>query len=902
MTDNELEKRFGKEPKGYIPGIGRGATGFTTRSDIGNSKLITEDEMTTNSLVKKEDDKGDYSDSVYDNWSGFTNNGLFPTINYDEEDKEADKIWREIDEKMESRTKRKREEKEKEMLKKYRKEKPKISTQFADLKKDLKTISMEEWSQIPDIQDYTITHQSYEVFTPVPDSLLKRAKQENEKYSTIEINEGNETNIRAVSEAKEILLINQLQKEEKNINGVVSVNPEGYLTSMNKTGGLEESEIGDFKKARSLLNAVTNTNKKNGAAWIANSRIEEYAGKMSAARNIMVKACKYCPEQEDVWLEAARLNEPEISKKILTEAVTYISNSVKIWITAANLETQINLKKKVLRKALQNIPDSELLWNEAIDLEDDIDEAKILLSKAVECVPQSVNLWLTLSKLETGEKAKGVLNKAIKNLPTEIKIWIAAAELEEKKPENTEKVLKLAKQILEKYQIEIDRNQWITFAEKEEDDKYFETCKSILKLNIGNGIEKEEKEITWMEDANKCIKNNHIFSAKVIFEIATKEFPKNENLWLRFSEIENDENKLNVLKKSIMECENNEKLWIVYLNEFIKFKSKMEKEDKEKIKSEIRELYTEGLQFLKNNEEFWLTLIKYEYEEKDFERVSDLFEESLKVCESPNILIKYAKFQNIQSNDKKELEILEYGIQKFNNPEICNLRAEFEINKNKNIENSRIIYMKSIKANPNNLKLWMSAIKLEVTLKNYSRARSMLEKAREKIPKNEDLWLESINLEKLESLDNNSINFLLSKALQECKSSGKIWAESIQLEERVKRKSKILLAIENCNKNPYLLCSIARVIFWNEKKLSEARKWFERSISSDPKFGDSWIYYYLFEIENGTEEQQNLLIKRCLESNPSYGDIWLKISDSKLYLFDSMPPDMVLSNSIQLKI
>jgi len=119
--------------------------------------------------------------------------------------------------KMDSRTKKKREEKEKELLIKYRKEKPKISANFADLKKDLNKISMEEWSSIPDIADYTIKRQKYEYYTPVPDTLLDRAKKENESVTTLDDKEGTETvtNIRAVSEAKEQLLKNTLKKRRR---------------------------------------------------------------------------------------------------------------------------------------------------------------------------------------------------------------------------------------------------------------------------------------------------------------------------------------------------------------------------------------------------------------------------------------------------------------------------------------------------------------------------------------------------------------------------------------------------------------------------------------------------------------------------------------------------------------
>ena len=33
---SQRKSAFGAAPKGYVPGMGRGAAGFTTRSDIGN--------------------------------------------------------------------------------------------------------------------------------------------------------------------------------------------------------------------------------------------------------------------------------------------------------------------------------------------------------------------------------------------------------------------------------------------------------------------------------------------------------------------------------------------------------------------------------------------------------------------------------------------------------------------------------------------------------------------------------------------------------------------------------------------------------------------------------------------------------------------------------------------------
>lgn len=77
-----------------------------------------------------------------------------------------------------------------------------------------------------------------------------------------------------------------------------------------------------------------------------------------------------CPTSQDVWLEAARLHKPEMAKRILAKAIRHIPKSVKVWIKAANMETEVARKKRVLRKALEHIPNSVRLWKSAIQLEE----------------------------------------------------------------------------------------------------------------------------------------------------------------------------------------------------------------------------------------------------------------------------------------------------------------------------------------------------------------------------------------------------------------------------------------------------------------------------------------------------------------------------------------------------
>ena len=61
------------------------------------------------------EDRGDYSDAKYDEWSGF-NEKLFNTGEYDDEDKEADSVYSLIDMHMDARRKSRRDKNNEEKL------------------------------------------------------------------------------------------------------------------------------------------------------------------------------------------------------------------------------------------------------------------------------------------------------------------------------------------------------------------------------------------------------------------------------------------------------------------------------------------------------------------------------------------------------------------------------------------------------------------------------------------------------------------------------------------------------------------------------------------------------------------------------------------------------------------
>ena len=66
-------------PPGYVPGLGRGATGFTTRSDIGPARDASDisDERHKNfnkgkSGERQEEEEEDLNESNFDEFTGYT--------------------------------------------------------------------------------------------------------------------------------------------------------------------------------------------------------------------------------------------------------------------------------------------------------------------------------------------------------------------------------------------------------------------------------------------------------------------------------------------------------------------------------------------------------------------------------------------------------------------------------------------------------------------------------------------------------------------------------------------------------------------------------------------------------------------------------------------------------------
>lgn len=93
-------------------------------------------------------------------------------------------------------------------------------------------------------------------------------------------------------------------------------------------------------------------------------------------------------------------------------------------------------------------------------------------------------------------------------------------------------------------------------------------------------------------------------------------------------------------------------------------------------------------------------------------------------------------------------------------------------------------------------------------------------------------------------------------------------------------------ALKKCDNDPHVIMSVAR-IFEKDRKIDKARKWFERAVALNPRLGDAWAYYYVFEIRQEVSNKESSseaaamserVLQRCEQSEPNRGELWCAIT------------------------
>ncbi|KDQ20970.1 hypothetical protein BOTBODRAFT_100573 [Botryobasidium botryosum FD-172 SS1] len=902
-TKNKLAFLSQQAPASYVAGLGRGASGFTTRSDIGPAREGPSAEVIAEAQAKRgeevEPDPEAYQDP--DNETG-----LFAGTVYEADDEEADKIYDEVDKKMDMRRRARRcvhEAIEAEALATFRAERPKLQTQFADLKRGLGSVTDAEWENLPEVGNLTRKKRKRDPREgrtyAVPDSILTGDRDRGDMENSLDAKQqqlggfetpadsGGVTDLVEMGQARDSLLSLKLDQVSipHSVSGSSStVDPKGYLTDLNSVVHKTEAEIGDIKRARMLFDSLVKSNPKHSPGWIAAACVEEHAGRMVAARKIIKMGCEQCPKSEDVWLEAARLHNNDDAKVILANAVQHVSQSVKIWLTASELEHDIKAKKRVMRKALEHIPNSVTLWKKTISLETSPADALILLSRAVEVLPHSIELWLALARLETPDRAKKVLNKARKAVPTSHEIWIAAGRLVEqgamaedkieearaKELELVDKTIEAGVRELKRHQVVLTRDQWIAEAEKCENEGSLRTCEAIVKATIGMEVEEEDRESTWVGDVEAALGKGRIGTARAVLAYALRVFPDKKSLWRRAADLEKDHGTRDtletILAQAVRYCPQAEVLWLMFAKE------KWLSGDVPGARSVLEQAFVANPE----SEQIWLAAVKLEAENGELGVAKELLGRARTVADTERIWMKSAVFERQQGQLENALLTVNTALTKY--PTFAKLHMiKGQIHTDMgDIPSARTAYAAGLKSCPKNTTLWILASRLEEKDGRAIKARALLEKARLVNPKQEDLWAEAVGVEE-RSGGAAQAKALLARGLQDCPSSGLLWSLAIWMEPRPARKARSVDALKKSSDNPQVICTVAR-LFWAEGKIEKARDWFRRATATDKDRGDSWGWWYRFEMEHGTKEHQEDVATKCTAAEPHHSPVWQSVA------------------------
>ena len=945
-------------PENYVAGLGRGATGFTTRSDLGPAREGPSEEQIKEALAKRAAALGNAPPTAYGVKKGKdgegeddgryedaeNEEGLFATGNYDREDDEADRIYQTVDDRMERRRKGRRyvsqfpisrshasrssklscpsmhtnvhenfaatltstcrhdrcnrEAREREAREEHERNNPKIQQQFADLKRGLVNVSEEEWANIPEPGDKTgknkrnkQTAKAAQRFYAVPDSVIAGARDTSQMQTEIaddgmatETNgnvdqaDGTMTNFAAVGAARDKVLGLRLDQAAGTSSGTDSVSgtstnidPKGYLTSLASTElKAGEIQVGDIKRARVLLESVIKTNPRHGPGWIAAARLEEYAGKIVAARKVIARGCEMCPKNEDVWLENMRLEDNHNAKVIAARAIENNNRSVRLWIEAMKLEKDPASKKRVLRKALDHIPQSVAIWKEAVNLEESFEDARLLLAKATELIPLSVELWLALARLESPEQAQVVLNKARKAVPASFEIWIAAARLQEQTGQSSMvfKVMERGVQALARESAMLKREEWITQAEICEEEGAPLTCQAIIKETLGWGLdEDDDRKQIWLDDAKASTGRGRYETARAIFAYAIRVFYNRKSVWLAAADLERQHGTKqalwDLLSEAVKSCPTSEVLWMQLARE------KWEAGELD----EARKVLGQAFKQNEGNEDIWLAAVRLEADNGETDRARELLSTARSQAGTDRVWIKSVAFERRLGDKDRALDLVNQGLQIY--PKTAKLwMQKGQIYENKNmLPQAREAYNTGTRACPKSVPLWLLASRLEEKMGVLVKARSILDRARLAVQKNAELWTESVRLE-IRAKNMPAANQKMAQALQECPTSGLVWSERIwSLEQRTHRKQRILEAIQKADNDPILFVTAAR-IFWGERKLEKADSWFQKAAILDPDYGDTWAWWYKFLLQHGTEEKREEVVSKCILNEPKHGEVW----------------------------
>ncbi|KAK3325163.1 PRP1 splicing factor, N-terminal-domain-containing protein [Apodospora peruviana] len=929
-------------PENYVAGLGRGATGFTTRSDLGPAREGPSEDQIKAAVAKrsaqlgltesKDDDNEDenrYQDP--DNEVGLFSGGI-----YEKDDEEADRIWQEVDERMAKRRQKQRsvisyslplhvhlhrhrlprpfhsppaqtsglsveidepstdqhyshrEAREKADREEYERQNPKIQQQFAGLKRALETVTDEEWANLPDPKDLTgrtkrARQARMERFYAVPDSVLAAARDAGQ-FGTTVADDGTAT----------------------------EGNKDGTVTDFAKIGAARDKvlrarlEQESHSSGTATSGSASTIDPKGYLTSLSNMQgADQNIGDIEQFRKMLKSAVDSNPKQAASWIAAARLEthagKPVAARNLISKGCQHCPKSEDIWLENIHLNDNRN-GKIIAAQAIQANPQSVKLWVEAMKLENDPRSKKKVIRRALDHNPESEALWKEAVNLEEdAEDARMLLAKATDLIPASLDLWLALARIET--PQNARKVLnKAVKKLPSSHEL------WIAAARLEE--QLGEGLKRPVMQNAVKFLAKQNampKREEWIAAAEKCEEEGAIITCNNIIEATLgwglDEDDDRKEMWM-------DDAKGSINRGKIATAR---AIYAYALRVFVNSKSiflaAIDLERNYGTQDDLWRTLEKAVVACPHHEVFWLMLAK--------EKVGDT-DEARRVLarafnQNPNnedIWLAAVKLEADAGQNEQARNLLLTARESAPTDRVWIRSVAFERQLGDNEEALNLV-IKALDIFPQAAKLWMMKGQIYEDLGMLPQAREAYSTGVRQVPSSVPMWLLYSRLEERAGnvvkarsvLDRarqavpkspelwtelirverraknvNQAKSLMAKALQEMPKSGLLWAERIMNLEPRTQRKTLLAEAIKKVDDDPILLVTAARILWAERKLDRAQNWFEKALLLDRDMGDTWAWYYKFLLQHGKEEKQKELVQKCVLNDPRHGEEWTKVA------------------------
>ncbi|GBL52622.1 hypothetical_protein [Candidozyma auris] len=853
-------------PPGYVAGVGRGATGFTTSADTGP--------------VRFESHFGTEDDRLIDS----SEHGMLSLRGNTDEDDEADKIYEAIEKRLEGRRKRKEPEDIKENgVVTIETGTGIITSEFQSLKPQLASVTAQEWENLPEVGDLTrknkrqrILEQQSQRTYAAPDVLIASTG----------------SGFRASGDDKD--------KENDDRDAL--------LEELDQDAALRV----DLERSKQILASLRKTEPHKADSWISSARLEEQAKNLEQAKKLIVEGCNRVPHSELVWLESLKIHRKssestKLCKYIVNEALRLNSKSEKLWFEAVNLENPADVlsRKRILMKALEFLPSNVRLWKALIDLEEDRQDAKRLLQKATELCPEEWELWQALLELSDYSESKKVLNSARKQLPQNPHIWVAALKLEEREDagvseQKLSKMLSKGIKELSKHDSAKEVSFWLDEAATAELEGLKTTAKAIVN-NYYDGLPEGEMRIsevfTSAEKLNKLSASTCVVQA---YDLLTQEFPHDINCWsMLFTSLRNEENldKERVYRfyeKAVESNPNLEVLRLMYAKDAWIACSDI---------SHAREVLIKAEEEFEKSEKIQLARFKLETKTLNFEAAFNFSRNALDSSTETSVrlwykyihLLRFCQFKSFEFASRISiLDVCDESLSIFKENFKLYLQKAQILEEMQDLHKAREVLSIGSRQCPSSIEIPINLAKIDIKLEAPARARSILDKAILDHPKSADLWVAKIDLEMGQG-DMITARQLVNKSRQLFSSAPAIWIHFLKMIPKMShRKNAFLDALKSTNNAPEILLTIG-VFFWLDGQFTKAHAWFNRALNADSSNGDAWGWAYCFYEKNHSDKDKNELVKQLEKQfdQVKKGDTWISVVKNYKN-FDKSPRDILV--------